>query len=178
MPSAEDKILVQSIKQGSSKAFEQLFLRYQKKLVHFCRRFVTRKEESENLVQNVFMEIWENRLSLDAEKSFSGFLFTITRNKIYNHIRKTINEKIYKEYIAGNPEAEDPRVYESKESEEMLAKLIGSMPDRRKEIFLMSRNMGLTYKEIAQRLGISENTVDTQIRNALDFLREELKKLR
>ena len=174
MPSEEDKILVQSIKQGSSKAFEQLFLRYQKKLFHFCRKFETRKEESENLVQSVFTEIWENRLSLDEEKSFSGYLFTVTKNKIYNHIRKKINEKVYKEYVAGIPAADDPRDYESKETEERLEKLIASMPDRRKEIFLMSRNDGFTYKEIAQRLGISENTVDTQIRNALDYLRKEL----
>ncbi|OFY56924.1 MAG: hypothetical protein A2Y87_05710 [Bacteroidetes bacterium RBG_13_46_8] len=166
------------MKQGSSQAFEQLFLRYQKKLHHFCRKFVTRKEESENLVQSVFMEIWENRLSLDEEKSFSGYLFTVTKNKIYNHIRKNVNEKVYKESIAGNPEADDPLDYESKETEELLEKLIGSMPDRRREIFRMSRDEGLTYKEIAQRLSISENTVDTQIRNALDFLREELARLK
>ncbi len=139
---------------------------------------MTRKEESENLVQSVFMEIWENRLSLDEEKSFSGYLFTVTKNKIYNHIRKNVNEKVYKESIAGNPEADDPLDYESKETEELLEKLIGSMPDRRREIFRMSRDEGLTYKEIAQRLSISENTVDTQIRNALDFLREELARLK
>jgi RNA polymerase sigma-70 factor (ECF subfamily) len=176
MPSAEDKILVRSIKQGSSKAFEQLFLRYQKKLYGFCKKFVTRKEESENIVQSVFMDIWENRISLDEEKSFSGYLFTVTKHKIYNHIRKKINEKVYRDYIAGKPEADDPRGYESKETEELLEKLIGSMPGRRKEIFLLSREEGLTYKEIAQRLGISENTVDTQIRNALDFLREQVVK--
>jgi len=181
MPSTGDKILVFYLKQGSSWAFEQLFLRYQKKLYHFCKKIVISKEESENLVQSVFMEIWENRIGMDEEKSFSGYLFKITKNKIYNHIRKKINEKVYKEYITGNTDLhgiKDDNEYESKQLNEILENLIESLPDRRKEIFLLSRDKGLTYKAIAQLLDISENTVDTQIRNALDFLREQVAKLR
>ncbi|MBN1415970.1 MAG: RNA polymerase sigma-70 factor [Bacteroidales bacterium] len=179
MPVTEDKTQVSLLKQGSSKAFEQLFIKYHKKLYQFCKKFIETSEEAENIVQSVFMEIWENHAGIDEEKSFSGYLFTIARNKIYNGIRKKINEKIYREYITGydtDGEAEASDGLEVKQLSEMLDNLIESLPDRRKEIFLLSRNNGLTYREIAQQLNISENTVDTQIRNALDFLREELGK--
>jgi len=181
MPSAEEKILVFYLKQGSSKAFEQLFLRYHKKLYHFCKKIINSKEEAENLVQSVFMEIWENRIGLDEDKSFGGYLFKIAKNKGYNIIRKMINEKAYLEYVAGkgNPHMlVDDGGYEFRQITETIVHLINSLPPRRKEIFLLSRDKGLSYKEIAQMLQISENTVDTQIRNVLDYLREEVKKLR
>jgi RNA polymerase sigma-70 factor (ECF subfamily) len=181
MGSNEEKILVFYLKQGSSKAFEQLFLTYHKKLYHFCKKILNSKEESENLVQSVFMEIWENRIGIDEEKSFNGYLFKIAKGKVYNTLRKNINERVYLEYIAGNNsfhEIADGNGYESKQLADTIENLINSMPERRKEIFRLSRDKGLTYKEIAQQLQISENTVDTQIRNALDFLREELEKMR
>ena len=180
MPVTEEKVLVFYLKQGSSKAFEQLFLNYQKKLYHFCWKILKSKEESENLVQAVFMEIWENRKSIDEEKSFSGYLFKITKNKIYNSIRKRLNEQVYCEYVTrtGYPDDFSNDGYESKQMTDIFEKLIETLPDKRKEIFLLSRNKGFTYKEIAQLLKISENTVDTQIRNALDFLREQFAKLR
>jgi len=180
MTSNEDKNLVFYLKQGSSKAFEQLFLHYHKKLYHFGRRILNSREESENLVQSVFMEIWVNRTGLDEEKSFNGYLFKIAKNKVYNTIRKKINERAYRDYITGNnshtePAGEDG--YESKQWVETVERLIDSLPERRKEIFRLSRDKGLTYQEIAQQLQISENTVDTQIRNVLDYLREEVGKM-
>ena len=118
---------------------------------------------------------------IDEEKSFGGYLFKIARNKIYNRLRKKINEKVYLDYIINNNRqmwSEDGGGYESKQLVERIEDLINSLPDRRKDIFLLSRDKGLTYKEIATLLNISENTVDTQIRNALDFLRDRLAKFR
>jgi RNA polymerase sigma-70 factor (ECF subfamily) len=178
MTSNEEKILVFYLKQGSSKAFEQLFLNYHKKLYNFCKQILNSKEESENLVQSVFMEIWKNRIGIDEEKSFNGYLFKIAKSRVYNTLRKKINEKVYLEYIAGNNNIQEiADGYESKQLADTLENLIDSMPERRKEIFRLSRDKGLTYKEIAKQLQISENTVDTQIRNALDFLREKLEKM-
>ena len=180
MVSSEEKFLVYYLKQGSSKAFEQLFLRYHKKLFHYCTKILNNREESENIVQNVFMEIWENRITLNEEKSFNSYLFKITKNKVYNALRKKFNERIYLEYITGNHGTSgtaDGHAYETEQFLETIEKLINLLPDRRKEIFRLSRDKGLTYKEIAQQLQITENTVDTQIRNALDYLREEVGKL-
>ena len=176
----EEKILIHYLKEGNSKAFEKLFLKYWGKLYHFCKRILKDKEESENLVQSIFMEIWENKSRIDEEKSFSGYLFKIAKNKVYNAIRKKVNEQVYKDYILLNTIKHEPSVeseYYSKHLTLTLEKLIDKLPPRRKEIFLLSRNEGQTYREIAKNLNITENTVDTQIRSALDFLREELYKI-
>ncbi len=181
MSFGEDNIWVSYLKLGNSRAFEQLFLKYQKKLYHFGYKILKNKEEAENLVQEVFIDIWENREQINEDKSFSGYIFKIAKNKIYNILRKKINEQMYFDYITkhGN-KAEELKTegYFSHKYEETYEKLINSLPERRKEIFLMSRNDGLTYKEIALKLNISENTVDTQIRNALDYLREKYKELK
>ncbi len=180
MVPGEEKVLVVYLKQGSSKAFERLFLHYHNKLYHFCKKILNNREESENLVQSVFMEIWENRITLDEEKSFNGYLFKIAKNKVYNALRKKFNERVYMEFITGNHHSQgmaDQNGYETEQFLGTLESLIESLPDRRKEIFRLSRDKGLTYKEIAQQLQISENTVDTQIRNALDYLREEVGKM-
>ncbi len=177
----EDNIWVFYLKQGSTGAFEQLFLKYQKKLYHFSYRILKNKEEAENIVQSVFTDIWENREQINEEKSFSGYVFKIAKNKIYNMIRKKINEQLYFDYITKHGiSTEEPKTEEfvSHHTDEIYEKLIDRLPERRKEIFLLSRNDGLTYKEIALKLNISENTVDTQIRNALDFLREKYNELK
>lgn len=181
MPYSEDNIWVVYLKQGNTKAFERLFLKYQKKLYHFGYKILKSKEEAENLVQTVFMDIWVNREQINEEKSFSGYVFKIAKNKISNILRKKINEKIYLDYITehdSNNEELKTDELNSDQSEEIFEKLINSLPERRREIFLLSRDDGLTYKEIALKLNISENTVDTQIRNALDFLREKYNTLK
>lgn len=172
----EDKILVSHLKQGNPKAFEQLFLKYQKKLYYFCRKIIKNKEDSENLVQNTFLEIWENRQNIDEEKSFSGYLFKAIKNKVYNYIKKKINEQFYLDFINEDSEEYSEDQYETKQLVDIVNELIQKLPERRKEIFLLSRNEGLTYKEIASKLNITENTVDTQIRKTLDFLRFEYQK--
>ncbi len=180
MPSPDEKILVCQLKQGNDEAFKQLFLKYHKKLYHFSKKILKDRDESEGIVQNVFMEIWETRKRLDEEKSFSGYLFKIAKNKIYNTIRKKINEQVYREYIVSENHGNGPSVedeYNSRHLSITIEKLIDSLPRRRKEVFLLSRDEGLTYKEIATKLKISENTVDTQIRSALNFLRNQFRKL-
>lgn len=174
----EDLILINHIKLGNPKAFELLFLKYHKKLYYFCFKTLKNKEESEGLVQNIFMEIWANRERIDINRSFYGYLFKIAKNKIYNHLRKSINEQVYKEYIIHRNEGSEYRTeidIDYNEISNILEEIIGKLPPRRKQIFSLSRNEGLTYKEIGKKLNISENTVDTQIRNALDFIREKIK---
>ncbi len=174
----EDLILINHLKLGNPKAFELLFLKYHKKLYYFCFKTLRNKEESEGLVQNIFMEIWANRGRIDVNRSFYGYLFKIAKNKLYNHLRKSINEKVYKEYIIYRNDSIENKTdidLDFKEISNILNEIINKLPPRRKQIFCLSRNEGLTYKEIGKKLNISENTVDTQIRNALDFIREKIK---
>jgi RNA polymerase sigma-70 factor (ECF subfamily) len=108
-----------------------------------------------------------NRLELDPSKSLSAFLFTIAKNEVFGHLRKLLVRRKYLEELKFSVEESSGGTelqVEYDELKKMVAGLISSMPEKRRRIFELSREEGLTYKEIARQLGISENTVDTQIR--------------
>lgn len=179
MAAKENIILVNHLRLGNPKAFEKLFLKYHRKVYYFCYSILRNREDCEGLVQNIFSDIWENRERLDSTRSFYGYLFRIARNKIYNHLRKNLNEQVYREYIINSNNSSDNKTeadLDLSELSNIIEETIGRLPPRRKEIFMLSRSEGLTYREIGRKLNISENTVDTQIRNALDFIKQELKK--
>jgi RNA polymerase sigma-70 factor (ECF subfamily) len=179
MAAKEDIILVNHLRLGNPKSFEKLFLKYHRKVYYFCYSILKNREDCEGLVQNIFSDIWENRERLDSTRSFYGYLFRIARNKIYNHLRKNLNEQVYREYIINSNNSSNNKTeadLDLSELSNIIEETISRLPPRRKEIFMLSRSEGLTYREIGKKLNISENTVDTQIRNALDLIRQELKK--
>jgi len=178
MINLQDKRWVCRLKAGDDQAFEKLYHKYSKKLFNFGYKMLQSKQEAEGLVQDTFLKIWEIRYKLDENYSFSGYIFKIARNKIYNIFRARINERFYREYLQEYAETlEDnlERELDYNELNTFYIELISRLPERRKEIFLLSRNEGYTYREIAQKLQISENTVDTQIRKSLDFFRQSLR---
>jgi RNA polymerase sigma-70 factor (ECF subfamily) len=159
-------------------AFERLYHKYNRKLYNFAFKMLHSRVESEGIVQDTFIKLWENRKKLDDSLSVSGYLFKIAQNKIYNLFRSRINDMYYREYLKEYAHKLETTLEEKIDQNDLFIlfeQLIDKLPDRRKEIFLLSRNEGLTYKQIAVKLGISENTVDTQIRKALDFFRQNLR---
>ncbi len=166
--------VIKRLAADDSKAFEVLFNQYHKKIYAFALHLVQSEYEAEEIVQNVFTAIWTQRKSIKVSGSFLSYLFGITRHKIYEYLQKKIkHEAFIKFYLENNKGynfiTEEEILY--RELEKKVYKLIQSLPVRRRKIFTLSRLDGLSYKEIAKKLDISENTVDTQIRNALDFLR-------
>ncbi|MBA7513984.1 RNA polymerase sigma-H factor [subsurface metagenome] len=178
MVNLQEKRLVARLKFGDGLAFEKLFLKYNQKLFNFSYKMLHSKQDAEGIVQSTFLKIWETRYKLDENHSFSGYLFKIAQNKIYNLFRTRVNERYYKEYIEEYAEVLENSLEQEidyKELQEYYKKLVTKLPEKRKQIFLLSRNEGLTYREIALKLQISENTVDTQIRQALDYFRQSLR---
>ncbi len=174
----QDKRLVTLLKANDITAFEKLFLKYNKRLYVYCFKMISNRFEAEEITQDTFIKVWEARQNIDENRSFSGYIFKIAHNKLFNLIRKKINERYYKEYLeeyAETIEKSTEAYINFKELENLLDELTDKLPERRKRIFLLSRNDGLTYKEIARKLNISENTVDTQIRKVLDFFRQVLR---
>jgi RNA polymerase sigma-70 factor, ECF subfamily len=174
----QEKILVARVKTGDEKAYEKLFNKYYQKLCYFCLRIVRSAPEAEGIVQHAFLKIWETRHTLNENLPFNSYLFRIAQNKAFNELRSQINRRYYTEYLKEFTEMLENTTENSilfKELEKTVQNLIDQLPERRKEIFLLSRNEGLTYKEIATRLDISENTVDTQIRKVLDHFRQSLR---
>jgi len=175
-----ENLLISELQRGNAKAFEALYDRYHTRLYNFCMKIIKNSQEAEDLVQDVFIAIWENREKLDVNKSFTSFVFMIAKNKLLNKIKKNLSLQVYMDFIQHeNPDRNDLRKdVESHELMNFLQKTIHELPEKTKEIFLLSRNEGLTYKEIAHKLGISENVVDHEIRKSLQHIKNQIKKLR
>jgi len=174
----ESKLLV-ALSTGDFNAFNILYERHHRALYFFALQLSKNPHEAEELVQSAFVTIWETRRSVDPSKSFSAYLFSIARNRFYDMLRKQATESCYADYILqqNNLIADDlEKQLEDKEINEIIDKLLQQIPKRRLEIFKLKHNENLSYKQIAGKLQISENTVDVQIRNVLNFLRRELPK--
>ena len=175
----EERKWLVALSNGDFEAFNVLYEKHHRALYFFALKLSNNPHEAEELVQSVFVTIWETRHFIDPSQSFSAYLFSITRNQFYDILRKKVTELCYADYVLqqNNLIADDlEKQIEEKEINEIINKLLKKIPQRRQEIFRMSREENLTYKQIAEKLQISENTVDTQIRNALKFLRKELLK--
>ena len=175
----KDEILVQQLTKGNYKAFDSLFNAYCDRLYHFVVSIVKVSQIAEDIVQEVFVTIWEKRNELDRHKSFKSFLFSIAYNETISVLRKKktentyiekVQEKIAESKVLNTPDLE----MEYHEIKNHVNDVIESMPERRREIFLLSRNEGLTYTEIANKLDISKNTVENQMVSALKTIREKI----
>ncbi len=165
------------LKKGDFASFDHLFSVYKERLYAFALGYLKSTEDARELVQEVFIKVWENREELDEKKSFNAYLFTISKNTILNHFRKRANDKKYIEYIKQHTGIEYTRTEEDIEYSDLegqAKKVIDQLPPRRRKIYRLSREEGLTYEEIASKLNISKKTVENQITQALKFLRERL----
>ncbi len=171
----DDQHLVQSLQKGNVAAFDSLFEIYSPKLYGFALKYFKNEENAEELVQEVFVKVWENRQSLKSEHSFKSYLFTIALNQIRKYFNKKAVALRYIESLQHNPEfleQSSTNDYESVLSQIYL--IIDRMPPRRREIFIKSKLEGKSAKEVAAELNISTGTVDNQVSEALRFIRSQL----
>lgn len=169
--------LIALISDDDTDAFETIFNLYHSRVYAFAQSLLNSSQDAEEIVQNVFLALWNQRKNLNISGSFTSYIFSIARHMVYEHIRQKINKEAFSEYyLEHNVEysfiTEEEVAYNELESK--IQQCIDLLPERRREIFVLSRIEKLTYKEIAERLNISENTVDTQIRHALNSLRHQL----
>jgi RNA polymerase sigma-70 factor (ECF subfamily) len=140
---------------------------------------VVSSEDAENIVQDVFMMLWEKREVLNVQVSLTAYLFSLVKNKCIDHLRRKLVAEEYKQelHIKLLSLEEINHAFASDEDiERFLQDAINKLPGRCREIFIMSRIEGKKYQEIADELGISINTVENQMSIALRKLRVELKK--
>ena len=171
--------LVRKLRVGDASAFELLFEQYSGKLFHFVNKHLDIKEESEEIVQDVFLSLWRHKKDIKSPEAFKSYLYKIALNNIRNYFtKKQVKERhkqlIAQEYFIKNELFADESDYESLIKQVDL--LIQRLPAKRREIFLLSRKEGLDIAEIANYLKISESTVKNQISSAIAFLKQEAKK--
>jgi RNA polymerase sigma-70 factor (ECF subfamily) len=177
-PPPGDAELVRRIRAGDERALEQVFRSYYPGMCTFVRRFVHAPDISEELVQDVFFKLWSKRETLSEIDALRTYLFRAARNTALNHLRRKKLENAWEEREAAAGEPTTMAATDDDASADEVTRAvneaIGRLPMRCREVFLMSRQGGLTYAEIATRLGISIKTVETQMGRALKSLRVSL----
>ena len=175
MKELTDNHLLVLLQSGSADAFSTLFYRHHARVYQFALKLNLSGADAEEIVQETFCAVWINRLKIDPEQKFTNYLYGIARNQAHTVLRKKILFLHYLERLEIKSQISDhvaDNRLNQKEIQEFFRHYLNRLPPRRREIFCMSRFDELTYREIALKLGISENTVDTQIRQALNFLRK------
>ena len=172
-----DDELMQEIKADNMFAFDVLYKRYCKRVYKFGYSILKSREESENLTQDVFLSLWENRLKIEKNSSIKSYVFTITYNSAISIIRKKARESQFMEYLKSLQEINVEPVNIELEYTELTNKLdeiLQALPQRQKEIYLLHRVKGLKYSEIAESLNISVNTIENHMSRALKTIRKKL----
>ncbi|MBE6251763.1 MAG: RNA polymerase sigma-70 factor [Bacteroidales bacterium] len=175
MTEQHEKYLIEKLKKGDKDAFRQLFEHYYPLFLAFAKRMLRDDYVAEDLIQNVFMRTWVLRERLDEKRSMKNYLLVAVRNEIYYYFRSEFKKKhdqLQEEAAVSSFDINS--ALSAKEMEKNIAKVIAAMPERRREIFEMSRTQKLSNAEIAERLGISIRTVEKHIENALSDIRHKL----
>ena len=174
MENIQDK-LIDGLKKGDQKVFNDIFEAYYAPLCRYCNQIVYDPDVAEEIVQDLFCKIWIKREELEITTSLKSYLYKAVLNHSVNHLNYTKLEDKYREYIGFNlNEGFDSPIDMLNEEDirQILSLALMKMPEKRRMIFEMSRKEDMKYSEIAEKLNISQKTVEAQMTKALDYLRK------
>jgi RNA polymerase sigma-70 factor (family 1) len=169
--------LVERLQKGDVEAFDLIYAKYSGKLYAFGLKYRRSTAEAEELVQSVFLKLWENHKNLKMESSFKSYLFTIAYNDICRLFRKSnYQQRFIDSTLHENPQSTS-LIEEGIDYQfvlEQVDKIVDTLPEKQRIVFLKSRQEGKSSKEIAEEVGLSPGTVDNYISEALKFIRVRL----
>ena len=175
----QDKELVALLKEGSQQAFAELYIRYYDSLFFYCKKYLKDESGAEDIVQDIFMQLWDTHDTINITSSFSGYIYTSAHNRILKMIRHFDVHSRYAQHILMNAkewtnETEDSIM--NNDFTALLNEMMERLSPKQKEVFRLSRIEGLTYKEISEMLQISIPAVQKHASIALEKIKEHLKK--
>ena len=164
-----------ALQRGEASAVDYFFNKYAKQLYRFAFSYLKSESDAEEIVQEIFLKIWEKRKNIDPNQAFKKYLFTITLNSIRkNFLQKAKEEKfkleLYNVLLEQSIEEKEEINYHS--YLKILNEQIELLPEKRKEIFVMHKKEGLTVKEVSEILNISPKTVENQLTSAIKSIRD------
>lgn len=169
--------IVEKIRSGDQCAFESMFHNYYSKLCVFSNSYVKSLDIARDVVQEVFIKIWDNHEVFEIRHSLKGYLYQAVRNQSLNYIEKSKQKRKLGESLRKHEELlkeENSADLNTEELTEKVWKLVDELPERRRSIFILYRKHGLSYKEIAEVMGIKRKTVENQMGKSLQYLRDRL----
>jgi len=174
---SEERSLILRLIGGDEDAFCELYATYKNRLIYFAMRFLKSREYAEDVFQDAFTVVWQPRRFINPDASFSSYLYTIMRNRILNQLRNAANEEKLKESILSQAldyTEDTKREVMLNDLKSLISHALQQLTPRQREIFEMSREAQLSHKEIADKLGISVNTVQEHISISLKLIRTYL----
>lgn len=172
------KKIISELAKDNESSIEELFNYYYPRLYNFAKSILKIESGIDDILQEVFVRIWQNRKKIKSTETFNSYIFSITRNLLLNELRRRLNSNNMKEEIKRHsiaPELSSIEEVEYKELQENVDHIIEDLPKRQKEIFILSRKDGLSHKEIAEKLNITTKTVEYHITLAIKTLKGGLK---
>jgi len=176
LPENEDKLLILQMRDNNVQAFDFLFRKYHNKLFGFAFSLLKNREDAKEIVQEAFCRIWAKRHEIDSSKSFKSFLFTISYNLIVDQLRLRLKDQEYRKHIY---DCFEPGVFNHTKVDVKIItgkvqSAVEELPAKRRQVYMLSRENGLSQKEIADKLGITVKTVENQLTLSLKHIRLRL----
>lgn len=175
--SVRNQELVRKIREGDQSAFEELFQIYYSRLCVFSNSYVKSLDLARDVVQEVYIKIWDNKENFHITQSLKAYLYQAVRNQSLNFLQQKKQMERLESRLKKQQEISESSRTEELNTEELSQKvwrLVEELPERRRTIFILYRKHGLSYSEIAEVLGIARKTVENQMGKSLQFLREHL----
>lgn len=176
----EDSFYLQKIKDGNQAAFRSFMSVYSKDLYYFALGYVGSREVAEEVVSDVFLEVWNNRPQLAEIKQIKSWLLVMVRNKAISYLRKeqaggTVSFDELEEYYIPSVQSPDDKIISEEEMDE-INRAIASLPPKCKEVFMLAKIEKIPYKEISEILNISVKTINIHVAKAMGLIARMLEK--
>jgi len=174
---AQNTVITRLLKQGDEKAFSLLYDMLWEALFGYVMRILRDRDDTMDVVQETFIDLWQQRNSLTGVNAIKSYVFSIARYKAIRYIRLNIEKRDYLSSLIEFFDEQDESIesqFFSEELQSIIETEVANLPTKMREVFILSRDKNLSHKEIADQLNISDKTVKKQISNSLKILRLKL----
>lgn len=173
-----EKVL-SKLARDDKQALEALYDYYYPRLYCFCKKIIKIEEGIDDVIQEVFLKIWQNRKKIKTSLTFESFIFTITKNLVLNELRSHLADQRRRQMIFEKSVIEEYQSFEQLEYCELknqIEEIVDDLPPQQRTVYQLSRIEGLSHKEIAEKLNISTKTVEFHIGQSIKVLKSKLEK--
>jgi len=173
--SYNEQQLLNGLQQGDQGCFDQLYNLYSEPLYINLLKLVKHPETAEEILQDIFIQVWEKRSTIDIHTSVSGYLFRIGENKVYDFFRRARRDKVLYAHVKAAASEQYTHIEETllfRENEQLLQAAVAALPPPRRQVFELCKLQGKTYEQVSAQLGISTSTINDHIVKATRSIRQ------